>query len=259
MQRKLPSQRSDWEQLWNTGRIGLHPETTTDEGLRGPFAPAGPHRCSSLTCLHIHSHQICWQQPKFRIHTALFIKHASERVCVCVHLGLSCQHIVPEGGGPGTGQLTDIRDDNNRQGDGLQQTCKQQNIRTHKINEHFTMSNSIMLTISRDFKSSENVSAPCSPGPTATASVNTVWMCVVVLPRAWCWAQTGWGAAQTRSWANEAPQWQSGDPACTKLLSALTKAALVRSDLLLCRLITSFVRFPATFCSLSCCEKRESF
>lgn len=43
------------------------------------------------------------------------------RVCMCVYLGFSCQHIVPEDGGPGTGQLTDIRDDDNRQRDGLQQ------------------------------------------------------------------------------------------------------------------------------------------
>lgn len=47
--------------------------------------------------------------------------HSCVCVCVCPHLGLSCQHVIPEGGGPGTGQLTDIRDDNNRQGDCLQQ------------------------------------------------------------------------------------------------------------------------------------------
>lgn len=47
--------------------------------------------------------------------------HKDRVTRTCAYLGFSCQHIVPEDGGPGTGQLTDIGDDNNRQRDGLQQ------------------------------------------------------------------------------------------------------------------------------------------
>lgn len=44
-----------------------------------------------------------------------------------------------------------------------------------------------------------------------------------------------------------------------RFLSALTEPSLAGFSLPLCTRVTSFVRFPATFCSLSCCEKSDSF
>lgn len=68
--------------------------------------------------------------------------HKDRVTRTCAYLGLSCQHIIPEDGGPGTGQLTDIGDDNNRQRDGLQQQQQQQPCKKQKSINH--IKNTIM-------------------------------------------------------------------------------------------------------------------
>lgn len=110
--------------------------------------------------------------------------HKEHRITrTCVYLGLSCQHIVPEDGGPGTGQLTDIGDDDNRQRDGLQQQqpCKKTKLhRSYQKHDHeiniiiykWAAKSCYQLAVI----SAVNLSSPCQLGTadlTPTASMAT--------------------------------------------------------------------------------------